>query len=943
MNVFRKLFGQKQKVEVETLETKIEKLNDQTQVELESLLLSQTSQADDAQLRKAAIKRFDYGNVLVTLATSGGASANELDKAACRRIAQLLDENRITQETLLGDIHDADVLLAIAGFCLKDDLEKHLLGNISDQKQLADICQTSHSARIRQHMAARIDDVELLKELAKTLKAKDKNAYKIIKTKLDAYKEEELKQAEISNKINELLGEIDYLSNKPVDKDFLLRFDRAMRRWSELNELASDEQIQTFNTAKAICDDSVANFEDEKNKIEERVSQLSALSSNREIAIHELNSLVNQLCELERADESNLASEQSRLDALKEKWQSYNLLDKPKKHELKAWTQLLDLAEVILDEYRKHGSLTECRVRIKSIDEHAQQLKEAKYLRRLINHLMSIEAFQAGEIVVETLRELEGIDADYSSYQESRQKQARMLGGLIRKALQSVEQGRLKQAIGIRHSIDEKQQNLDDLPAHLTRQIDSLDEAIKKMVDWQAYAVVPKKEALVEAMGKLVGMDIPPEALATKIKNLQDEWRSLSQSGKDRNEDLWQKFSELADKAFEPCKIYYQHLADERSANLAKREALIKQLNDFVSGYDWENADWRQVEKIIATAKSEIRTYAPVDRAANKIVQEAFDKVLQSIEEKLAAEFTKNKNAKQQLIAQAEKLVDIADMQQATDAVKRLQSQWKIIGRTHFRDSDKLWAEFRKHCDSVFEKKEKIYSERRAAEDELIASARNVIDKLSGLYNLPSDSVLAARAERDELKNTFNAMEGIPEKVLSALQKDFAKALDRFDRRVQEVMRENDAQAWQDFYKVCEQMNAFCVAATKDPAEKETAFAELRDSVDAIAHWPEGMSSLVKQRMNSIATETPDDSRVDELKLLCIRAEILTDKESPAEDKTRRMDYQVNLLKQGMGRAIQANKSPSDMAREWFQVGSVSHDTYLKLYNRFYKAWSALV
>ena len=32
------------------------------------------------------------------------------------------------------------------------------------------------------------------------------------------------------------------------------------------------------------------------------------------------------------------------------------------------------------------------------------------------------------------------------------------------------------------------------MPTHLSRQLETLDEAVRKLVDWQAYAVVPKKK-----------------------------------------------------------------------------------------------------------------------------------------------------------------------------------------------------------------------------------------------------------------------------------------------------------------------------------------------------------------------------------------------------------------------------------------------------------------
>jgi hypothetical protein len=75
------------------------------------------------------------------------------------------------------------------------------------------------------------------------------------------------------------------------------------------------------------------------------------------------------------------------------------------------------------------------------------------------------------------------------------------------------------------------------------------------------------------------------------------------------------------------------------------------------------------------------------------------------------------------------------------------------------------------------------------------------------------------------------------------------------------------------------------------------------------------------------------------LKTLCIRAEIISNQETPAEDKALRMQYQVSRLQQGFGQTTSANDpNIQDLTLEWVAVGPVPTDIYQPLLERFQRS-----
>jgi len=939
MKLFRQLFGSTP--EPETVESQIAKLDQEPQAVLESYAAGGDVDLP-ASVRIEALKRLPYGGVLTNIAAKGDHPSS-LEKAARERIARLVDDKQLNVTQLLKDISESDTLLAIAAYCDGNELQTATLTNITDEVQLAKLCHESSSATVRKTLVERIENHDLLKDLSKHLKTKDKVAYKIVKAKVDHIRGQQQQQESIEKNALAVCEEMEALAARSFDKDYASKLHRVQRHWNDIDEnkqhatVLSEAKATRYANALAACEAVIREHEEELARlraIEEKVSQVDG---DRAALLNELWQLVNRLYSLESGESRALQDIQHAYDAQKKQWVELLSIGKPREVDLKNYTKMCNAIEILATEITDNGALVECRNRVFSREGDEQSVsQDIQYLRRLLKPIATLKHYDTCESVDKTREILASLDEEDKSRQENRQKNTKIISGLIRKANIAVDQGRLRQAIGIRHSIDEKAQLVDELPAHIGRNIESLDESIQKLVDWQNYAVVPKKEALVEAMEKLVGADVPPEALATKIKKLQDDWKSLNQSGKDRNEDLWEKFKSAADKAYAPCQLYYAELSKTRQENLAKRQTLVRQLEDYVRDYDWESADWKEVEKILRTARQELHEYTPVDRSANKPVLEAFDVAMSAIQGKLSDEYQKNKAAKEQLIIQAEKTVELTDVDQGIEAAKRLQAQWKKIGRCQYRDNENLWKQFRVHCDAIFDKKQQQRNSERAVVDERIAAATAYLTQLKELTVLEGSELLAARAKRDELALGFDAIEDLPEGRHKSLRRDVNSVLDRFDKRVSDVLQQQGEQAWEQFFELNKRINDLGAACTDEERERMVT------SIAEVDSWPDGGKSLINQKLGALSADTtPSSESATSLRVLCIRAEIQSDKETPAEDKALRMEYQVKLLQQGMGQPREEN-TKAVLARRWVEVGVVSADEYAVLFDRFYANWRAL-
>jgi len=521
--------------------------------------------------------------------------------------------------------------------------------------------------------------------------------------------------------------------------------------------------------------------------------------------------------------------------------------------------------------------------------------------------------------------------------QEAEEMALRQIGGLIRKASLALNDGSTGRAAGLRRAIEEKLATAPPLSGHLTSQLQTLDKKLAELKDWKTFTVAPKRIELMEEMESLIDATLEPQALADRIKQLQDEWRTLSKGVGENLEADWQRFQEAAQKAYLPCKAYFEAQAQVRQENLQRREALLQRLSAFESGHDWERPDWRTVIVALRESKQEWRRHSPVERAAGKALQEKFHTVSSSLQSRLDSEYERNLKEKKSLVERAQRLVAAEDSRKAIDDVKVLQQKWKEVGLVPRDEGQRLWEEFRQHCDAVFQKRQQEYSDYNAGLEANKAKAAAVCEELEGIAASTGPALLEGAARIAELRVAFEGAGEFPRADARGLQTRFERALGRCDKAIARQQASAAERSWSDLLDASNRIRAYreAVARNADAAEQGALKQAAEEYIAGVSRWPKGGQETIRK---SLAKTDLNDFTSNEvaLRTLCIRAEILTDVPTPEEDQGLRREYQVKRLMQGMGQGLGADDTQLDsMTLEWVGVGPTEETTYLALLERF--------
>ncbi|MDE2347716.1 MAG: DUF349 domain-containing protein [Gammaproteobacteria bacterium] len=520
---------------------------------------------------------------------------------------------------------------------------------------------------------------------------------------------------------------------------------------------------------------------------------------------------------------------------------------------------------------------------------------------------------------------------------EPRAVSAQPLISLLRQAQAALARGGTARAQRLRVALAAKLAQPVALPGWFDHQLQLLDAKLTELKDWKTFTVEPKRTELVARMQSLIGAEMSPEQLAHHIHRLQEEWRTLNRGAGDEASAEAASFRDAAKRAYEPCKEHFARQSALRQSNRESREAIIVRLQAYAATLDGDAVNWRQVAQTIAEARQEWREFAPVDNAVAPVLQERLRGALGVLQERLDAEYARNVAAKRDLIERAQRLMTLADTRQAIDGAKNLQQQWRQIGLVPRAQSNALWDEFHGHCDAVFQRSAHEHAAAGAALVANQARAQALCDEVERIAALTGEELRVAMRALDERRAEFDGLE-LPRQAARDLRQRFARATSRCADAVQRERAVAARRATAALFDAAGAIRAFGLARSRSE-NVESAHAAATAAVAALADAPKAARAVLEKQLTRIAAgDAADDLAANEsqLRLLCIRAELVADVATPESDMDLRRDYQMRRLLGAKGLGSDAALADLDsLMREWFTVGPVEPSVEAPLRARF--------
>lgn len=843
-------------------------------------------------------------------------------QSAMMELANWLTEGKTSAEALAGT-----ELTALQQFALLIQHSGAVEGKAPSEDDWLELALHGFTARVRTLAAEQLTASDKVEQLLKASKGRDKAVFRIAKDKQDSLRAEQKRLEAQQQRLTELVDAMARHARSSLDPLYASKLKNLEEQWQAAKTDASAEQQSAFerhfNQAQAQLDAQSALV----TETEEQHQAVAMADSDRQSIVDRV------LAELKaRVDNADMNGEDLReaqlfLTEHQHLWRESEQHSKPSKEEERSFHRLCTAFEASLSKqyeiHRKYGAVNDLLERLENTPD--QMDAEAHALDEWVHHLDWPEDIAPPAMVARVEKVLARHHDQLAEHRQQEIQKVRQARGLMRRCMAAVNDGHLKRASGLLLGCSDALEGLTEKQhPGLFRQFEETREAVERLRDWQSFAVLPKKEALIERMRHLLEQSMPPEARASAIRSMQDEWRLLSRGLQNQHQELWETFHELAQKAYEPCREFFTEQSKLRSLNLEKRKELVEQLNQYESLTDWAAPDIKEVDRVLNMARQDWRRFSPVDRAANKAVQQAFDQAYQRIREHLQQEQSQFREAKQAIIEKARALLDVEDSRQATEEAKKLQKSWQQAGHLARRDEQALWKEFRAICDQLFERRGQQVEAFKADLEDHRKAAERIISEMTALSE--AEDVLAQQDQAKALRQAFKELGTLPKAHHKALMDQFDKASKTFDAQCRAGQERAKDRHWQEVI-------AWVRWARFDAADE----AEAQQAFDALKP-PAAARSLVSNL--DTLRQPAEPGQKEALRRKTIDIEAMSGVDSPEEDKSLRMELQVQRLSEGMGQKV-TTESFEQAVIDWLLTPGVPADDYANLEARLKQARAA--
>lgn len=298
-------------------------------------------------------------------------------------------------------------------------------------------------------------------------------------------------------------------------------------------------------------------------------------------------------------------------------------------------------------------------------------------------------------------------------------------------------------------------------------------------------------------------------SITKSFKELQDlraQWKEIGPVNAEHNDEIWQRFCNAANRIDERRKEYYEHRKEELEKNLLAKQALLEKATELTSTEPQNVKEWNETTEALDELLKIWKTIGPVPHEHNEDIWNNFKgkidhhyEIKKEYFNNIRDEQTENYNKKIDICLKAEAISKRDDWKKATEELLQLQTEWKSIGSTNRKVSEKIWQRFRKACDEFFERKSAYYNTIKGSEQENLQKKEEIINALRS-HTFGEDKEENLRVIKD-FQRQWMEIGHVPISEKDRLQKDFRLIIDQYFEKLKINAKEAEESAYRERVK----------------------------------------------------------------------------------------------------------------------------------------------
>lgn len=220
-----------------------------------------------------------------------------------------------------------------------------------------------------------------------------------------------------------------------------------------------------------------------------------------------------------------------------------------------------------------------------------------------------------------------------------------------------------------------------------------------------------QKLILCQKVEELISEKIPQNGkewteMSDQIMELQKVWKTIGMVPNNVNTEIYERFRNACNKFFDTKKEFFNVINEELNTNLQKKIELCVSAELIQA-----NTDWKKTTEIFLDLQKKWKGIGAVPKKNSEQIWKRFraacDFFFNAKSEfysHIEIEQKENLIKKEELIAKINNYVPVENQSENIENIKAFQTQWTEIGYVASSEKDRLYGEFRKGINNIYEK-----------------------------------------------------------------------------------------------------------------------------------------------------------------------------------------------------------------------------------------------
>jgi hypothetical protein len=294
--------------------------------------------------------------------------------------------------------------------------------------------------------------------------------------------------------------------------------------------------------------------------------------------------------------------------------------------------------------------------------------------------------------------------------------------------------------------------DLDGLQSRLTALTDSVEQrreehrAAREQARTEAHEV---RERIVAEAERLAAEATHWKAGGERMRQLLDDWKVAPRGDRATEAVLWKRLSAARNAFAKRRKAYFAGLEEERATVRSHKEELVTRAEELCTSTDWSATatayrelmrSWKSAGRADRTAEDELWTRF-------KTAQDSFFAARSQVLDAKDRELRDHVVVKEQLLAEAEKLLPASDARAARASLRGILERWERAGAVPRDAQERLEGGLRRVEDSLRRAEDSHW---RRTNPEALSRARGTVEQIRSAVTQLESQLARAQAAGDQ-------------------------------------------------------------------------------------------------------------------------------------------------------------------------------------------------